>query len=79
MSLLEKVMYLADYIEPTRDFPGVDELREDCAMRTWTAALLLGLEMTVEEMHRAWAIPCTHATLEARDCAERTERTREPR
>lgn len=27
MSLLEKVIYLADYIEPNRDFPGVEELR----------------------------------------------------
>lgn len=28
MSLLEKIIYLADYIEPTRDFPGVEELRK---------------------------------------------------
>lgn len=27
MSLLEKVVYLADYIEPGRKFPGVDEVR----------------------------------------------------
>lgn len=28
MSLLDKVVYLADYIEPGRRFPGVDEVRE---------------------------------------------------
>ena len=27
MSLLEKIVWLADYIEPTRDFPGVDKVR----------------------------------------------------
>lgn len=27
MSLLEKVIFLADYIEPGRDFPGVDHVR----------------------------------------------------
>ena len=25
MSLLEKIIYMADYIEPTRDFEGVEE------------------------------------------------------
>ncbi|WP_141431446.1 bis(5'-nucleosyl)-tetraphosphatase (symmetrical) YqeK [Bacillus sp. 03113] len=28
MSLLEKIIYLADYIEPGRKFPGVDEVRK---------------------------------------------------
>ena len=27
MTLLEKIIYLADYIEPSRSFPGVEELR----------------------------------------------------
>ncbi|MBJ8326431.1 bis(5'-nucleosyl)-tetraphosphatase (symmetrical) YqeK [Streptococcus pacificus] len=27
MSLLDKIVYVADYIEPNRDFPGVDEAR----------------------------------------------------
>lgn len=27
MSLLDKIIYLADYIEPGRNFPGVDEVR----------------------------------------------------
>lgn len=28
MSLLEKIIYIADAIEPNRNYPGVDELRE---------------------------------------------------
>lgn len=28
MTLLEKVIYLADYIEPNRDFDGVEDLRK---------------------------------------------------
>ena len=29
MSLLDKIIYLSDMIEPSRSFPGVEELRED--------------------------------------------------
>ena len=49
MTLLEKIIYLADYIEPTRDFPGVDTLRE-LAYEDLDRALLLGLRMTIEEV-----------------------------
>lgn len=28
MTVLEKIIYIADMIEPTRDFPGVEELRK---------------------------------------------------
>lgn len=28
MSMLDKVLYVADYIEPGRDFPGVEQVRE---------------------------------------------------
>ncbi|MDF2607112.1 MAG: hypothetical protein K0S34_1307 [Bacillales bacterium] len=28
MTLLDKLVYLADYIEPARDFPGVEDVRE---------------------------------------------------
>ena len=28
MSILDKIIFLADYIEPNRSFPGVDELRQ---------------------------------------------------
>ena len=65
MTLLEKVIYLADYIEPSRDFPGVEELRKAC-YEDLDQGLLMGLEMTVEEM-TAMGNPVHPATLEARD------------
>ena len=65
VTLLEKILYLADYIEPSRDFPGVDALRKAC-YEDLDKGLLMGLEMTVEEM-TAMGNPVHHATLEARD------------
>lgn len=49
MSMAEKVIYLADYIEPTRDFDGVEPLRA-LAYEDIDKALLMGMEMTIEEM-----------------------------
>ena len=51
MNLLEKIIYVADYMEPNRDFPGVEKLRE-LAYSDITAALKLGLEMTLEHLNR---------------------------
>ena len=51
MSTLEKIIYLADYIEPTRDFEGVEQLRE-LAHEDLDRALALGLEMSLEELRR---------------------------
>ena len=49
MNLLETIIYVADYMEPNRDFPGVDRLRE-LAFSDIRAALKLGLEMTLEHL-----------------------------
>lgn len=49
MTTLEKILYVADYMEPNRDFEGVDRLRE-LAYRNLDAALLLGVETTIQEM-----------------------------
>ena len=46
MSLLEKIIYVADYMEPNRDFPGVEELRR-LAFSDLDGAMRLGLEMTI--------------------------------
>lgn len=51
MSLLEKIIYVADYMEPCRDFPGVEKLRE-LAYSDIDAALQLGLEMTLELLNK---------------------------
>lgn len=49
MTLLEKIIYMADYIEPNRDFPGVEELRR-LAYEDIDAAMELGLEMSLEDI-----------------------------
>ena len=46
MSKLDKVIFLADYIEPNRDFPGVDELRK-VAEQNLDKAVLLGFDNTI--------------------------------
>lgn len=46
MTLLEKVIYLADYIEPGRHFPGVDEVR-DMAKQDLDDALIQSIKNTI--------------------------------
>ena len=46
MTLLEKVIYLADYIEPGRHFPGVDEVRE-LAKEHLDKALVKAIQNTI--------------------------------
>jgi predicted HD superfamily hydrolase involved in NAD metabolism len=46
MSLLEKIIYLADYIEPGRHFPGVDEVRE-LAEHSLHQALVQAIKNTI--------------------------------
>ena len=49
MNLLETIVYVADYMEPNRDFPGVERLRA-LAWSDLRGALKLGLEMTLEHL-----------------------------
>lgn len=49
MNLLETIIYVADYMEPNRDFPGVEKLRA-LAFTDLRAALKLGLEMTLDHL-----------------------------
>ena len=56
MTLLEKIIYLADFVEPTRDFPGVVELRELC-FEDIDAAMAKGLEMSLEFIRSGGAEP----------------------
>lgn len=66
MSLLEKILYLADYMEPHRDFPGVERLRE-LAYVDLDAAVALGCEMSIAEMRekRRKVHPNTQAALDS--------------
>lgn len=63
MSLLEKIIYLADYIEPTRDFDGVDRLRE-LSYTEIDAAMELGLRMTIEDLE-AKGVPVSDVSVQA--------------
>ena len=46
MTLLEKIIYLADYIEPNRDFDGVEKLRR-LSFEDIDKAVLFGLQMSI--------------------------------
>ena len=56
MTTLEKVLYMADYIEPARDFDGVDELRR-LAYTDLDAAMVLGLQMSLEDLRAGGITP----------------------
>ena len=47
MNTLEKIIYVADYMEPCRDFPGVEQLRH-LAHTDLDKALELGLTKTLK-------------------------------
>ena len=51
MSLEEKLLYIADYMEPNRDFPEVGELRR-LAYSDLDGAVAMGTSLSVQEMLR---------------------------
>ncbi len=63
MNLLQKIIYVADYMEPNRDFPGVEKLRR-LAHTDIDGALKLGLQMTLD-MLRQQGSECSPESLEA--------------
>ncbi len=65
MTLLEKVIYMADYMEPSRSFDGVDKLRI-LAYEDLDRAMILAFEMSLEELksYGETAHPNTLAALE---------------
>lgn len=56
MTKLEQIIYLADYIEPTRGFEGVERLRA-LAYDDLGAAMVLGLSMSLEEVRAKGSEP----------------------
>lgn len=63
MSPLEKIICLADYIEPARDYPGVDEIRT-LSDQSLEKALIKAFDGTIQFlMKKHWTIyPLTIAT-----------------
>ncbi len=55
MNILEKILYVADYMEPNRDFPGVEKLRE-LAYSDLDGAMILGLEMTLDHLNEQGSV-----------------------
>lgn len=51
MSTLQKIIYIADYMEPNRDFDGVQELRR-LAETDLDKALKKGLDMSIAVLHQ---------------------------
>lgn len=49
MSLLEKCVYIADFISADRDYPGVEEIRA-CAQRGLAEVMLAGMKFTIAEL-----------------------------
>ena len=59
MTLLDKILYMADYIEPNRDFEGVERLRK-LAYTDLDQAMLLGggiHHRRMEQQGRSPSIP----------------------
>ncbi len=56
MTLLEKVIWLADYIEPNRRTPGVEEVREE-ACRSLDGALAMALEHSLRYLEERGFAP----------------------
>lgn len=51
MTMLEKIIYIADFISDERDYPGVDEVRE-AAFDDINKAILIGTRFTLEDLLR---------------------------
>lgn len=74
MTALEKIIYLADYMEPNRDFDGVEELRR----RTYADlddAMYLGLEMTAGQLRSRGSEIDEHSLSALRFYEERKKRS----
>lgn len=56
MTLLDKVLFIADFISADRDYPGVDRMREK-AYVSLEDAMLEGLQFTINELvENAWPV-----------------------
>ena len=49
MSKLDKIIFLADYIEPNRNFPGVNDIRK-AAEQSLDDGVLCGFDMTIRHL-----------------------------
>lgn len=56
MTLLDKVVFIADFISADRDYPGVERMREKATV-SLESAMLEGLQFTIQELvENGWAV-----------------------
>ena len=55
------IIYLADYVEPTRDFPGVEEIRKAVSV-SLEAGMAAGLKNTIDEVKGYGSVPYKDTT-----------------
>lgn len=65
MSMLDKIIYIADYIEPGRDFPGVNNIRE-LTLKNINKGVLMALDNTIKFIIERGQLLDSH-TVEARN------------
>lgn len=60
MTLLDKIIYIADMIEPNRDFEGVDEIRK-VTFENLNKGVLMGFDTTIQHTIKKGGLlhPCT--------------------
>ena len=73
MTMLEKIVWLADYTEETRDFPGVEDVR-DLTETDLDRAMALALEMTLRYILERGETPCPVTQRAMEYYQERTNR-----
>lgn len=75
MSALDKVVFLADYIEPSRKFPGVDALRK-LAFIDLDEAVLAGYDSTIAHLLEQKLSIYFKTILGRNDCLAQMKRSR---
>lgn len=65
MTTLEKIVYIADYTEPGRSFPGVEDVRRELE-QDLNVGVLLGMEMSIRRLNEQGR-SVEPASVEARD------------
>lgn len=65
MTLLEKILYIGDYAEPSRKYDWCDKLRK-LVLENLDAGVLYGLEITIDHTRKKDNV-IHYRTLEARD------------
>jgi len=75
MSKLEKIIYLADYIEVSRNFTGVDNLRQ-VAYKDLDEAVLLAIEHTITYLMDNHKLINTDTIVARNDLLQKSKNTR---